>query len=460
MKRTLIALTALAPLAGSAWAQDVQPQPAPLPPPIEAPRDIAYAGQIALQVDATDVTRRIFQVHETVPVSGPGPMVLLYPQWIPGNHSPTGPLDQLAGLIIMANGQRVEWKRDTVDVYAFHLDVPAGASSLELTYQYLSPTNDRVGRVMMTPEMLNLEWDRVALYPAGHFSRDITYRPSVTLPAGWGFGSALDGAARRGDVVSFAAVTLNTLVDSPLLAGRYFKQVTLSDAPVPVRLNLAADRPENLEIKPEQLEAHRNLVKQAYANFGSHHYDHYDFLLWVSDEMGGEGLEHHRSSEDGTKADYFTGWDEGAPERDLLAHEFTHSWNGKFRRPADLWTPNFNVPMRDSLLWVYEGQTPVLGLRAGRPRGSLVQATGAGRAGRHCGELRRARRAGLEAGAGHHQRPDHRGTAHGIVAELAAQRGLLFRRPAHLAGRRHPDPRAHRREEVAGRLRPRLLRRA
>ena len=296
-------------------------------------------------------------------------MVLLYPKWLPGNHSPSGPLSQLAGLIITANGQRVEWKRDTVDVYAFHVDVPAGASSLELSYQFLSPTNDMVGRVMMTPVMLNVEWNTVVLYPAGYFSRDITYRPSLTLPSGWNFGTALDGAARQGDSVSFAPVTLNTLVDSPLIAGRYFQQITLSDAPVPVRLDVAADRPENLEIKPEQLEAHRNLVKQAYANFGSHHYDHYDFLLWLSDDMGGEGLEHHRSSEDGTKPDYFTGWKDSAPERDLLAHEFTHSWDGKFRRPADLWTANFNVAMRDSLLWVYEGQTQywgyVLAARAG-----------------------------------------------------------------------------------------------
>ena len=369
MNRLLFALVALAPLAGAVAAQDIQPRPAPMPPPIEAPRDVTYPGQIILQVDATDVTRRIVQVRETAPVAGPGPMTFLYPQWLPGNHSPSGPLSQLAGLIITANGKRVEWKRDTVDVYAFHVDVPAGATSLQLSYQFLTPTNDAVGRVMMTPEMLNVEWNTVVLYPAGYFSRDITYRPTLTLPAGWNFGTALDGAARQGDVVSFAPVTLNTLVDSPLIAGRYFKQITLSDSPVPVRLDIAADRPEDLQIKPEQLEAHRNLVKQAYANFGSHHYDHYDFLLWLSDEMGGEGLEHHRSSEDGTKPDYFTGWDAGSPERDLLAHEFTHSWNGKFRRPADLWTPNFNVPMRDSLLWVYEGQTQywgyVLAARAG-----------------------------------------------------------------------------------------------
>jgi predicted metalloprotease with PDZ domain len=369
LTRLLTALLAFTALAGAAHAQDPQPEPAPPTPPIVQPRDVAYPGQIGLEVDARDVTRRIFQVHETVPVTAGQPVTLLYPEWLPGNHSPSGPVFELAGLIVTANGQRVEWTRDPVNVFAFHIDVPAGASSLDLHYQFLAPTQDRVGRVMATPEMLNLEWNTVVLYPAGYFSRDITYRPSVMLPAGWRFGTALDGASRQGDQVSFAPVTLNTLVDSPMLAGRYFRQEILSDSPVPVRLDIAADRPEDLAFTPEQLQKHRELVRQAYLNFGSHHYDHYDFLLWLSDEMGGEGLEHHRSSEDGTHPDYFTGWEGGAPERDLLAHEFTHSWDGKFRRPADLWTPNFNVPMRDSLLWVYEGQTQywgyVLAARAG-----------------------------------------------------------------------------------------------
>ncbi len=361
LKRILFAFCALVPIAATAQAQDPQPQPLAMPPPVVAPRDVAYPGQITLQVDASDVTRRIYQVRETVPVGGVGPMVLLYPQWLPGTHSPSGPLDQLAGLVITAGGRRVEWTRDPVDVYAFHVEVPAGAGSLELRYQFLTPTEDRVGRIMATPDMLNLEWNTVALYPAGYFSRDITYRPSVTLPSGWKFGSALDGASRAGDTVSFAPVTLNTLVDSPLLAGRHFRQVTISDSPAPVRLDIAADSEADLATAPDQLEAHRALIRQAYALFGSHHYDHYDFLLWLSDEMGGEGLEHHRSSEDGTEPGYFTDWAHSASERDLLAHEFTHSWNGKFRRPADLWTPNFNVPMRDSLLWVYEGQTQYWG---------------------------------------------------------------------------------------------------
>ncbi|MER3546509.1 MAG: peptidase M61, partial [Rhodanobacteraceae bacterium] len=184
----------------------------------------------------------------------------------------------------------------------------------------------------------------------------------LKLPQGWQFGTALETESKSGDTVTFKPTTLNTLVDSPLYAGKFFKRVDLDPgAKVPVHMDLVADAPKYLEFTPEQLRAHRNLVAQAYKLFDSHHYDHYDFLFSLSDEMSGNGLEHHQSSEDGTSADYFTEWKSTAPERDLLAHEYTHSWNGKFRRPADLWTPNFNVPMGDSLLWVYEGQTQYWG---------------------------------------------------------------------------------------------------
>ena len=222
----------------------------------------------------------------------------------------------------------------------------------------------------MTPDMLNLQWNAVALYPAGYFARQIMVEPSVRLPEGWQFATALETAASNGGVTTFKPVSLDTLVDSPIFAGRYFKRLDLDPGGrAPVHLNIVADRADLLEVKPEQLEAHRALVQQAYKLYGSHHYDHYDFLLALTDQMGGIGLEHHQSSENGTVPTYFTEWDKNADARDLLPHEYTHSWNGKFRRPADLWTPNFNVPMRDSLLWVYEGQTQywgfVLAARAG-----------------------------------------------------------------------------------------------
>jgi predicted metalloprotease with PDZ domain len=340
-----------------------------MPPAIDAPRDVAYPGVIRLQVDATDITRHIFRVKETIPVRG-GALTLLYPKWLPGNHSPTGRVDAVAGLIITANGKRVEWTRDPVDVFAFHVDVPTGANLLDVEFQFLTSGSGSEGRVVMTPEMLNLQWNAVALYPAGYFTRQIPVTASVTLPKDWQFATALETAATDGATTTFKQVPFETLVDSPMFAGRYFKRVDLGETGgAPVRLNIVADSAELVEAKPEHIEAHKNLVTQAYKLFGSHHYDHYDILLALTDKMGGIGLEHHRSSENGTIPAYFTEWDKSAPSRDLLPHEFSHSWNGKFRRPADLWTANYSVPMRGSLLWVYEGQTQywgyVLAARAG-----------------------------------------------------------------------------------------------
>jgi len=329
---------------------------------VPAPADVAFPGTVKLAVDATDIDRRIFRVREEIPVA-PGSLTLLYPQWLPGNHAPRGPIDKLAGLSFSANGKPVAWSRDPVEVYAFHLDVPQGATTLVAEFQFLAPQDTSQGRVVMTPEMLNLQWNTVALYPAGHYSSRITFAPSVKLPAGWQFGTALEAQDNATDgSVAFKPVSFEVLVDSPMFAGRHFKRVDLDPgAKVPVRLNIVADEEKDLEIKPEQLKVHQTLVQQAYKLYGAHHYDHYDFLFALSDKMSGIGLEHHRSSENGVDRDYFTGWDKSASRRDLLAHEYTHSWNGKFRRPADLSTPNFNVPMGDSLLWVYEGQTQYWG---------------------------------------------------------------------------------------------------
>ncbi len=360
--------------AGSAFAQSAEPQPLPMPPPIPVPKDTPYIAPIRLSVDATDFERRIFSVKETVPVHGGESIVLLYPQWLPGNHAPTGRVDKVAGLMIYAGGARVDWVRDPVDVFAFHVNVPAGASALDVSFQFTSSTDTNQGRVMMTPEMLNLQWNAVLLYPAGYFARQIMVEASARLPEGWEFATALETAATNGGVTTFKPVPLNTLVDSPMFAGRYFKRLDLDPgAQVPVHLNIVADRADLLEVKPEQLEAHRALVQQAYKLFGSHHYDHYDFLLALTNQMGGIGLEHHQSSENGTVPTYFTEWDKDADARDLLPHEYTHSWDGKFRRPADLWTPNFNVPMRDSLLWVYEGQTQYWGFVLAARSGLLTK---------------------------------------------------------------------------------------
>ncbi|HEY2346518.1 MAG TPA: hypothetical protein VGH80_11620 [Xanthomonadaceae bacterium] len=328
---------------------------------VPAPVDTPYPGTIAIGVDATDLAQRIFRVKETVPAQ-PGELTLLLPQWLPGNHAPNGPIDKIAGLVVTANGQRLVWKRDTLNVFAFHIDVPQGATSIDVQYQYITPTDSAQGRVVMTPNMLNLQWNAVVLYPAGHYASRIDYDASVTYPAGWQAFSALDVDHRDGDTVHYKSVPLDILVDSPVYAGRYAKQFDLAPgAKVPVHLDVVADAAKYLDAKPAHLAQHRELVKQALALYGAQHYDHYDFLFSISEQMSGNGLEHQRSSEDGEGADYFSDWDAKTGSSDLLGHEYTHSWNGKFRRPADLWTPNYNVPMQDSLLWVYEGQTQYWG---------------------------------------------------------------------------------------------------
>ncbi len=328
---------------------------------VAAPQDAPFNGTLKINVDATDIAHRVFRVHESVPAQ-PGPLTLLYPQWLPGNHSPTGPIDKLAGLVVTANGKTLPWKRDPLNVYAFHVDVPEGASSVDVEFQFLSPQDTRQGRVVMTPEMLNVQWNAVSLYPAGYYTNRVKAETSVKLPTGWQYGSALELASRDGDTVHFKPIDYANLVDSPIYAGKYFKRVDLDPgAKTPVFLNIVADDAKFLEIKPEQLKVHQNLVQQMYKLYGAHHYDHYDFLFSLSDKMSGNGLEHHRSSENGVGTGYFTEWDKNAIVRDLLSHEFNHSWDGKYRRGADLATPSFNVPMQNSLLWVYEGQTQFWG---------------------------------------------------------------------------------------------------
>ena len=365
MKPALLAFAAALALAAAAAAAaqpSEGPQPYPMPPATPPPQDVAFPGVLKLEVDATDTRRRIFEVRETIPLVKPGPTTLLFPAWIPGNHGPRGQIEKVAGLIVRANGKVIPWTRDPVDVFAFHVDAPQGAAALDIEFQYASPTAADQGRVVMTPEMLNLQWFSVAMYPAGYFTRRIPIDASVRLPSGWKFATALEVASTADGVTRFRQVPFETLIDSPMFAGRYFRQIDLAPgAAVPVRMDIVADRPELLEASPEQIARHRALIDQAYKLYGSHHYDHYDFLVALSDRMGGIGVEHHRSSEDGTIPDYFLDWAATPSARDLLPHEYSHSWNGKFRRPADLWTANYNVPMRGSLLWVYEGQTQYWG---------------------------------------------------------------------------------------------------
>jgi predicted metalloprotease with PDZ domain len=335
-----------------------RPQPVPMEEAMPPARDVAYPGTLRLDVDASDTSRGIYRVVEIIPVAHPGPLTLLYPQWLPGNHGPSGPINSLAGLRITAGGHAIPWLRDSGNVYAFHVDVPAGVRELRVEFQHLSPTDASQGRVSMTPAMLNLQWEKVSLYPAGHFTRDIQIQANVTYPNGWSAASSLDVASRDGSRIAYRPVPYETLVDSPVFAGRNYRRVELGNN---MNLNLFADEPGDLAATPDQIAAHRRLAEQELRLYGTQHFSHYEFLLALTDELGGIGLEHLRSSENSQQRDYFTGWATGSAGRDLLAHESTHSWNGKYRRPADLWTPTYNVPMRDSLLWVYEGQTQFWG---------------------------------------------------------------------------------------------------
>ena len=368
MTRSFCALVGILALTAAAFAPNVVaqssagPEPVPMPPPIAAPLDTPYPGTIALTVNLTNTADHVAHVHETIPVKA-GELTLLYPQWIPGNHSPTGPIEKVAGLFVKADGKDIPWVRDQINVYAFHIQVPKGVTSVDVEFDYLSAVRMQDGRVEYSSQLANLAWNTVVLYPAGHFSRQINFAPTLILPSGWKYATALDTDSRDGDTVHFKEVTLNKLVDSPLYGGANYRRIDLSTSPDnQVFLDVFADEPKDLEATPEQIQAHKNLAIQAQKLFASRHYDHYDFLFSLSDVVGGNGLEHHQSSEDGTRANYFTEWDRGVRGRDLLGHEYTHSWNGKFRRPADLWTPNFNVPMRDDLLWVYEGLTQYWGL--------------------------------------------------------------------------------------------------
>ena len=331
---------------------------------------VAAHDAMTLDVDATDVARGLFSVRQTIAVPDSartaGTIVLLYPEWLPGNHGPRGEIEKLAGLRFTADGKPLEWRRDAGDVYAFHVAIPADATKIVAEFQFLSATAPDQGRIVMAPAMMNLRWNNVALYPAGPAVREIPVDASVTWPTGWRAASALREKSRTGDTVRYKRTDFETLIDSPVFAGLYFKSWILSDT---VTLNVVADAPEYLAAGEAQIEPHRKLVREALALFGGQPFDHYDFLLALSDDLTRIGIEHLRSSENGTPPGYFTDWNAGPGRRNLLPHEFTHSWNGKFRRPEGLATADYRTPMRDDLLWVYEGLTQfcgyVLGARSG-----------------------------------------------------------------------------------------------
>ena len=356
-----------------ALAQDAlrsAPQAVPIVDTIPAARDIPYPGTIRLDIDATDITRGVFKVEQTFPVPpGTGELVLLLPQWLPGNHGPRGPINLLTDVRFEANGRPLAWIRDPLNVYAFRVTLPAGAREVTARFVHTSPLQTNEGRIVMTQEMLNLQWEKMTLYPAGYYVRRLKVAPTVSFPQGWDVFTALDGqraAAGRGNRVTWATVDYEMLVDSPIFAGKHSKSWDLGHD---VEMNVIADEPKLLAIAPENAATYSKLIDEALATFGTPPFDHYDFLLALTDRMGGIGLEHQRSSENQYEPDDFVEWDKMAWDRNVISHELVHSWNGKHRRPARLWTPDYRTPMQDNLLWMYEGQTQfwgwVLAARAG-----------------------------------------------------------------------------------------------
>jgi len=306
----------------------------------------AQNATIRLSADLREAPRRIFHARLEMPVK-PGPLTLLYPKWIPGEHAPDGPIADLVGLKLTANGKAIPWRRDDLDMYMFHIEVPSGASVLEASYDYLSPVGgEGFSAGPSADQMLSvLEWNLLVLYPSGVPTDSLTYQASLRLPQGWKFASSLTVAKQDADEILFAPVSLNALVDSPVLAGQNFRSIALAtDVQPPHRLNIAADSVAALAISDEEIAAYSRLVREAGALFGARHYDHYDFLVSLTNYFYPNGLEHHQSSDERMAERTFINSDQEENSSSLLAHEFTHSWNGKYRRPAGLAAPEFSSP--------------------------------------------------------------------------------------------------------------------
>jgi predicted metalloprotease with PDZ domain len=322
-------------------------------------------GMATIRVDASQAPRGIMAAHLQLPVSA-GPLTLVYPKWLPGRHSPAGPLTSLGGPRFTANGRALSWRRDGVDMNAFSVDIPAGVTSLEVDLEILTaPAPNGAVQGLETPRtatesLLILEWNQLVLYPAGTRSDDLSYQASVHLPTGWKFATALRTTAVTPDGAQFAPVSLTTLVDSTLLAGRYFRDIPLGGAPA-VTLHLAADIPVALNLSAETQAHYRRLVREAVELFGATHYNHYEFLWALTDQIMPDGLEHHESSDDRSPLRALLDDPLRRAEANLLPHEYAHSWNGKYRRPAGIATPDYQAPMLDEMLWVYEGLTEYLG---------------------------------------------------------------------------------------------------
>ena len=333
---------------------------------------LAQTGTISLTVDATRTPQKFIPCTEVIPVK-PGPLTLYYPKWIPGEHSPSGPVANLTGLKFSADGKTIPWRRDLTDVFTFHLEIPAGVGRLDASFDYLEPIGGGQygGSLSATDKLIVLEWNQTILYPAGPTAHQIMVSPKLILPDGWKFGTPQKIESQSGNETTFATISLAELVDSPVIAGEYYRAIDITPPGEPIHheIDLAADDAADLNMTPAVQKGLTNLVAEAGALFGARHYRDYHFLLALSDHVAHFGLEHHECNDSRLPERALLGPDASVMIGGLLAHEYAHSWNGKFRRPADLSTPDYEVPMKTDLLWVYEGLTdyvgPLLAARSG-----------------------------------------------------------------------------------------------
>jgi predicted metalloprotease with PDZ domain len=321
------------------------------------------AAPITLRVDATGVPSNVYHAHLTIPVTA-GPLTLYYPKWIPGEHGPTGPINGLTGLRFTANGKSVTWQRDLVDMFALNLEVPAGATSLDADLDYIAPASGAnfTAGASTSPRLGVLSWNTVLLYPKGSASDLLSYSASLRIPAGWQYATALETRGRTGDDIEFETASLTTLVDSPVQLGTTLRKIDIPNKTgLRHTLNLLSDGADAVQTPDDFAAQYGRLVNETSTLFGANHYRHYDWLLTLSDAVAHFGLEHHESSDDRVAENRLREDPSRKWVSTLMAHEFVHSWNGKFRRPAGLATGNYDKPMTGELLWVYEGLTEYLG---------------------------------------------------------------------------------------------------
>ncbi len=366
LSHAVLAALALAGVCSPVLARsDAGPRYLAAPARVPQPVDHAFAGVIEIEVDATDVPRRLFTVHQRIPVAGAAQVTLLYPRWEAASHGPSLTVTDLAGLQITAAGKRLAWQRDGYEPHAFHVQVPAGTPAIDVTFQMVNAGN------LLTPEIVSVPWQRLVVYPAGWYARNIPVAATLTLPAGMRAFTSLEPERSQAATLAFRTTSLETLLDSPVLAGRHAARVPLaSDGMPPVSLDIIALRSGDLEVPAARVAELRRLVAQMSHVFGPAPFHRYEILARLSDEGSTGGTEHRASSENELSSSHFRAWDDQILFRDLIAHEIIHAWNGFYRTPGDLWAPTPNVPVSGSLLWMYEGQTEfwgrVLATRAGQ----------------------------------------------------------------------------------------------